>query len=195
MTLPAMKSALRAQALDRRQALEPAVRARAAQSIAEYFDQLAPRLPDGPVAAYWPIRSEIDPRPALARLRACGHASALPVVTPEGLVFRLWGEADSLAPAALGLMEPLAAAPQVEPAILLIPLAAFDRRGHRIGYGKGYYDRALAARPPLATIGIAHSVQEIPEIPDEPHDHPLDFVITEREIVDCRQNRRSAARG
>ncbi|MDB5507589.1 MAG: 5-formyltetrahydrofolate cyclo-ligase [Hyphomicrobiales bacterium] len=190
-----MKTALRAEALERRDRLDAETREAAAEAIARAVESLASRLPGGVVAAYWPIRREADPRPSLARLRTLGHASALPVVTPDRLLFRLWAEADTLAPAPFGLMEPLGSAPLVEPATLLVPLAAFDRRGHRIGYGKGHYDRTLAVLPPVTTVGIAYSVQEIPAIPDEPHDHPLDFVVTEREIVDCRQNRRSAARG
>ncbi|MDB5643970.1 MAG: 5-formyltetrahydrofolate cyclo-ligase, partial [Hyphomicrobiales bacterium] len=99
---------------------------------------------------------------------------------------RQWDEGEPLIKASLGLLEPSPAAPALSPSVLLVPLAAFDRRGHRIGYGRGFYDRALAALGPVTTIGIAFATQEIPTIPDEPHDHPLDFVVTEQEIIDTR---------
>jgi 5-formyltetrahydrofolate cyclo-ligase len=67
-----------------------------------------------------------------------------------------------------------------------VPLAAFDRRGHRIGYGKGFYDRALANLPHATTIGLAFATQEIDHVPDEAHDRALDFVVTEREIITTR---------
>jgi 5-formyltetrahydrofolate cyclo-ligase len=183
------KADLRARALARRDALAPEARAQAGALIAARVAALL--LPDGPVAAYWPIRSETDPRPAAALLRARGHAILLPCVSAGGLVFRLWNEGDSLIRGDLGMMEPGPAAPALSPATLLVPLAAFDRRGHRIGYGKGFYDRALAALGPVAALGIAFATQEIPAIPDEPHDHPLDFVVTEQETIDTRVTRGS----
>jgi 5-formyltetrahydrofolate cyclo-ligase len=171
-------------ALARRDALTPEARGAFSASIAARVAALD--LPDGPVGTYWPIRSEADPRPAAAALSLRGRAIALPCVTPGGLAFRQWREGDGLVPAAFGLMEPASVAPVLKPAVLLVPLAAFDWRGHRIGYGKGFYDRALAALGPVTTIGIAFGLQEIPLIPDEPHDHPLDFVVTEQETIDTR---------
>jgi 5-formyltetrahydrofolate cyclo-ligase len=185
----ATKAALRASALARRDALAPETRVSHSAKIASRVTALD--LPPGDVAAYWPIRSEADPRPAAEMLRAHGRAIALPCVTPGGLVFREWRAGDPLAAGAFGLMEPLPSAAVLAPAILLVPLAAFDRRGHRIGYGKGFYDRALASLGPVTTIGIAFATQEIPLIPDEPHDHPLDFVVTEQEIIDTRALRGS----
>ena len=75
------------------------------------------------------------------------------------------------------------------PDIVFAPLAAFDRRGHRIGFGAGYYDRTLASlrsMKPILAVGTAYSVQEVPAIPEEPHDQRLDLVITETEWIDCR---------
>ncbi len=184
-----LKDALRSQALGRRDALCEASRQEAALAIAGHLAVLAKDLPQGPVAAYWPIRSEADPRAGADDLRQRGHEIALPAVTPHGLVFRRWEVNDPLARAGFGLWEPLPESPQIVPRTLLVPLAAFDRRGHRIGYGKGHYDRALAALGRVLTIGIAFSVQEINLIPDEPHDHPLDFVVTEREILNTAQQR------
>jgi 5-formyltetrahydrofolate cyclo-ligase len=88
----------------------------------------------------------------------------------------------------MGLQEPSTESPETHPDLLFVPLVAFDRAGHRIGYGAGYYDATLAtfaATRPLA-IGLAFSAQEVAAIPAESHDHPLAFVITERETIDCR---------
>ncbi|GJD48899.1 5-formyltetrahydrofolate cyclo-ligase [Methylobacterium crusticola] len=183
------KAALRASALARRDGLGPAARAAASARIAESVLAL-PELRDFAVlGAYWPIRSEVDVRPLIAGLRARGQGVALPQVAPEGLVFRLVRDADALAPAGFGLSEPGPDAPAVRPRALLVPLAAFDRRGHRIGYGKGYYDRALAALGadgPVLAVGIAFAAQETPCVPDGPHDRRLDRVVTEAGILHPR---------
>ena len=87
------------------------------------------------------------------------------------------------------IREPAASAQSVEPDLLFVPLACFDRRGHRIGFGAGHYDRTLAAlraRRPVTAVGVAYSAAQAAEIPDEPHDQRLDFVLTERELIDCR---------
>lgn len=178
------KADLRAAALARRDALTPEARARAAEAMAALLARLP--LPEGPLALYWPIRSEADPRPAAILFSRERRALCLPVVTSSGLTFREWVWGDALQPGPMGLSEPLIDAHAVTPAALIAPLAAFDRRGHRIGYGKGFYDRALAALPHAMTIGLAFATQEIDAVPDEAHDRALDFVVTEREIITIR---------
>jgi len=186
MTEPTAKDLRRKEALNRRSALTPEQRAEFSLHIAERVLPFADKMGGGPVGGFWPIRSEIDPRPALLELDTLGIRSALPVVTPSGLIFRAWKIGDAMAEGPFGLREPEATAPEVSPLALLVPLAAFDRRGHRIGYGAGYYDRAIArlsAIGPLLTIGIAFSVQEIDRVPDEPHDRSLDVIVTEKETI------------
>lgn len=137
------------------------------------------------VGGYWPIRGEVDPRPLLAVLAQRGLATALPLIVGDDLAFHRWAVGDRLVPAGLGTFGPEEAAPSIVPSILLVPLVGFDRRGHRLGYGRGFYDRViarLAAAGPLVTIGLAYALQEAPEIPIEPHDRPLDLIATEREI-------------
>jgi len=80
---------------------------------------------------------------------------------------------------AFNIPEPLATAPKVVPAIVLVPLLAFDATGHRLGYGGGYYDRTLRGLPAARAIGVAYAGQEVPLLPHMEHDHPLDAVITE----------------
>ena len=89
---------------------------------------------------------------------------------------------DRLAPNAYGIAEPLATAPEVRPAVVLVPLLAFDAEGHRLGYGGGYYDRTFDLLPGMTLIGVAYSGQKVALVPREKHDHPLDLVITENGI-------------
>lgn len=185
-----MKSELRRAALARRDALDPAVRTEGGLSVAGHA-LAVPGLADAPlVGAFWPIRSEIDPRPLIERLFALGRRVALPKVTPDGLVFREWKAGEALVRGGFGLSEPRDDLPPLDPTALIVPLAAFDRTGQRIGYGRGYYDRAIARlsrNGPVLTVGIAFSVQEVETVPAEPHDRPLDHIVTEGGPVPLRR--------
>jgi 5-formyltetrahydrofolate cyclo-ligase len=185
------KSELRRQALDRRRDVEPTTRAALSARLALVGLEWARRWRPRVVAAFSPIRDEPDTGPLLAALQAHGFATALPVVAGRSapLAFRLWRAGEPLARSALGVPEPVAAAPVAEPDLLFVPLAAFDRRGHRIGYGAGHYDRALKrlrGKGPIRAVGVAYAVSEIDAAPDEPHDERLDFILTEREWIDAR---------
>lgn len=176
------KAALRSAALERRDGLPADFRRLASIAVADrVLAIIATRSPAGPVAGFWPIRSEIDPRPVMDRLAELGIPLCLPAVTADGLQFRLWRPGDPLRAAGFGLSEPLPDAATCPPDVMLVPLAAFDRRGHRIGYGAGHYDRAIARLRPRLTLGLAFSVQEVEIVPDEPHDRALDWIVTERE--------------
>lgn len=182
MMPPDEKVELRRRALDRRDALDVVLRQMASERVAAYVLDLLATTPPAIVSGFLPIRSEIDPRPAMTALAARGHRLALPCVTADGLVFRLWRPGEALRKAGFGLSEPEAAAPAVDPEIMLVPLAAFDRRGHRIGYGAGHYDRAIARLNPTGhplTMGLAFATQEVEQVPDQPHDQPLDAIVTE----------------
>ncbi len=177
-----VKAALRAEALARRAALDDLTRQKAADRLAAAVDALA-IAPGAVVSGFVPVRGEIDVMPLLAALAARGHPLALPVVMgPTELVFRRWRPGAALEAAGFGLLHPPPEAGAVDPDVLLVPLAAFDRRGHRIGYGRGYYDRALArldAAGRRRAIGVAFAVQEVPAVPDEPHDRRLDALLTD----------------
>ncbi|MGJ3262621.1 MAG: 5-formyltetrahydrofolate cyclo-ligase [Salinarimonas sp.] len=180
------KPALRAEGLARRDALDPAFRAEAARGLAHTLMALPELAGIGTIAGYWPLRSELDPRPALVALAERGHRIALPVVTEPSLVFRAWTPGTPLVRGPFGVEAPGPEAEVLRPRALLVPLARFDRARHRIGYGKGHYDRALAALEgagPVLAIGVAFSVQEAHTIPAEDHDRRLDMVVTEAEIV------------
>jgi 5-formyltetrahydrofolate cyclo-ligase len=186
----ALKALLRADALARRDAIPPDDRAAIAEQIATrpLPVEVSPALI---VSAYMPIRSELNPLPLLRRFGDEGARLALPAVTGRGqpLSMRAWSIGEPLVRGQWGIREPDAAAESVQPDVLLVPLAAFDRRGYRIGYGAGYYDltiRTLRAAKQIVAIGVAFAAQEIPEVPDLPHDERLDLVLTESGVVDCR---------
>ncbi|RJF77151.1 5-formyltetrahydrofolate cyclo-ligase [Rhodopseudomonas palustris] len=184
------KNDLRTAALARRQALSAAERDAAAAAIA------ARGLPveltaDAVVSGYAPIRGELDPHPLMQALGARGARLALPAVEQPGqpLRFHAWQPGDAMIRSPLGIDEPRRDAPELIPDILLVPLAAFDTLGHRIGYGAGYYDRtleALRAARPIVTVGLAFAVQQIAAVPAAAHDVALDYVLTERETLNFR---------
>lgn len=182
------KAALRRDALARRSALTQDEREQASTRIARSCIELLERhrQPGDVLAGYWPIRGEIDPRPVLDAHHRSGLPCALPAIVADDMVFRSWTPHDQLVPGGFGTLAPGEEAPIVTPHVVLVPLLAFDRGLHRLGYGRAFYDRALAslrAGGPVLTIGIAHSVQEIAAVPSEPHDQRLDMIVTEREIL------------
>lgn len=139
----------------------------------------------GPVSAYWPMRSEADPRPILEVLHERGLKLCLPALVARRMIFRRWAPYEPIVPGGFGTLVPDPAQPEIVPAILIVPLAAFDRRGFRIGYGKGHYDAKLAELGAVTSIGIAYAAQEIDAVPEEPHDRRLDWIVTERETIRC----------
>ena len=185
-----LKIELRKIALARRDALGADVRAAAAQAIAARpFPMPVP--PGAIVSGFMPLKSEINPLPLMRTLADAGAKLALPVVAGKGrpLIMRAFTFRDVLASGVWGIREPKPEAPEVFPDILLVPLLAFDRSGHRIGYGAGYYDMtitALRARKSVAAVGIAFAAQEVAQVPSTPRDARLDLVLTEHEIIDVR---------
>jgi 5-formyltetrahydrofolate cyclo-ligase len=190
MTATLSKADLRAAALAKRDALSDEQRAAAAQGLAKRGLPFA-ITPGMVVSAYSPIRNEIDPVPLMRKLAEQGAKLALPAVLARGksLAFRAWSPDDRLMLGPLGIPEPSPAAAEMIPDVMLIPLAAFDRQGHRIGYGAGHYDYTLAHLrkvKAIAAVGIAFAVQEIRAVPALPHDVALDYVLTEKKMFDFR---------
>ncbi len=136
------------------------------------------------ISGFMPIRSEVDIRPLMARLRERGARLCLPVVLDrENIVFRAFEREAPLVQTGFGTTGPGPQAEELNPEILLVPLSAFDDTGNRIGYGAGHYDRAIdrlranGMVPKL--IGIAFDVQKVEKVPAEPHDVQLDAILTE----------------
>jgi 5-formyltetrahydrofolate cyclo-ligase len=184
------KVVLRRDAIARRDALPVDVRQAAAEAIAERRFPL-PLAPGVIVSGFMPLGNEINPLPLMRKLAEEGVRLALPVVAGRGkaLVMRAWTFAAPLTAGVWGIREPTPEAAEVEPDILLVPLLAFDRTGHRLGYGGGYYDRTIAelrARKSVVALGVAYSAQEVPKVPATPRDARLDLVLTEREVIDLR---------
>ena len=176
-TAAEVKARLRTEAMRRRREAARTVAGSAAAIAAR-----AAELPAGPVVSgYLPIRDEIDPRPLMEALAPRARI-ALPKVRADRMWFLVMGAGDSLERGGFGLTEP-SGGEEVVPDVLLVPLLAFTRAGGRLGYGKGHYDRYLAAHPGRRTVGIAFAAQEMPELPLEAHDARLDAILTERELI------------
>lgn len=193
MTALSPKAALRAGAAERRDGLEIDDRLEWDQAIAGHL--LVSGLLDGVagvVAAYWPMRSEADPRPVLVALKERAVVTALPALVPRAdghgreIQFRAWSPWQAIVPGGFGTLVPGEDAEAVQPACLIVPLLAFDAGCRRLGYGKGHYDRAISAlklRGPVLSIGLAYAAQEVGEVPVEPHDQLLDAIVTENGVL------------
>ncbi len=184
------KAELRAAVLAKRDALPAVARAAAAEAIAQRAFPV-PIRPGTIVSGFMPMKSEINPLPLLRKLVEQGASLALPAIARRGkpLIMRAYAFGDDLARGQWDIREPKPEAAEVAPDILIVPLACFDRAGHRIGFGAGYYDmtiNALRAKKKVAAIGIAFAAQEIPQVPATPRDARLDLVLTERETIDFR---------
>ncbi|MCX7310972.1 MAG: 5-formyltetrahydrofolate cyclo-ligase [Alphaproteobacteria bacterium] len=184
-----LKADLRKTALARRDALPAAERQAAAEAIASRRFPLpaAGKI----VSGFSPLKSEINPLPLMRKLADAGARLALPVVAGRGLplIMRAYAFGQELNAGVWGIREPKDDAPELDPDILIVPLAAFDRRGNRIGYGAGYYDRTirrLRSIKPVVAVGIAYAAQEVAEVPTTSRDETLDLVLTEREVIDLR---------
>lgn len=185
----ALKARLRADAAARRAAIPRADAEAAALAVRDRILAAGIVPSGGKVSGFWPVNDEFDPRPTLEALAACGHTLCLPVVIAKGrpLAFRAWAPGAPLERAAFGLSVPRWDAPPAVPDFLMVPLLAFDRRGFRLGYGGGYFDRTIetlrAHTKPIVALGVAYAAQEVAEVPTLPHDQRLDGVATERELI------------
>lgn len=169
-----------------RAAAHAAGQGRAAMAVRDRFLRHVPVESGTVTAGYVPIRDELDPNPLLDALASAGATCCLPVILGRGqpLRFRLWRPGDALVSGPFGVPAPAEAAAEVAPTLVLVPMLGFDRKGHRLGYGAGFYDRTLdrlRRHGRVLAIGLAYAGQELPLIPADPHDQPLDWIVTERE--------------
>ncbi len=164
----------------------------AAARLADHFLETIALPAPAIVAGYWPIREEISSLTLLRLLHERGQPCALSRLDAEGepLSFRRWSPGDPLEDGPFDIPQPRAAAPACAPDALLIPLLAFDRQGHRLGYGRGYYDRALAelkAKKTICAVGLAFAVQEVQHVPAASHDIQLDYIATEKACLPIKK--------
>ena len=191
------KAAMRHEVLARRDAMREAARVEASLAIAEKADAELSFEPGKIVSGFLPIRSELDPRPLMLLLADRGARLCVPAIVDGHLEFRELIQGCELEPQGFGTYAPGPEATVLDPDIMLVPMSAFDARCHRIGYGRGYYDRAIETltgkgKAPLLA-GLAFAVQEVPEVPVEAHDVGLDFIVTERGVYRAERKPRGGA--
>jgi 5,10-methenyltetrahydrofolate synthetase len=163
-----------------RLAVAVGVRQECATHIGSQLDHLIPSSAATIISVYWPFRGELDLRPWMASAHGRGIRVALPVVVAKAtpLVFRAWHPGASLKPGVWNIPVPADGA-EVTPTVVLAPLVGFDPDGYRLGYGGGFFDRTLAALSPRPlAIGVGHPVGALPTIYPQPHDIPMDWIVT-----------------
>lgn len=175
-----MKVEARKAAMAARKQAFAAGQGQAAELLAKYLADRGGQV----LAGYMPMRTEIDPLPAMA---AHQGPVCVPVIEAPAtpLRFRRWSPEARMVEGAFGALIP-EAGEWLEPDVLIVPLLAFDARGFRLGYGGGFYDRtleALRARRPILAVGFAFAAQEIAEVPLDPTDQPLDAIVTENGLT------------
>ncbi len=181
--MPDAKKELRAEALLRRKTAFERHGPEASRTIAAHGLDFLRLKAEAVVSGFAAIRDEINPAPLMVWLQAEGFRLALPVMQgrDKPLLMRSWSPGDMMAPAAWGIAEPLDDKPTLEPDVVLVPLLAFDERGHRLGYGGGFYDRTLRRLrklKPIVAVGLAYDEQKVDAVPAESYDEKLDWVLT-----------------
>jgi 5,10-methenyltetrahydrofolate synthetase len=180
----AWRKTLRTQLIEARNALPAETLTRYRETIDRHLTTAFPGLGRGILAFCWPYKGEYDARFLARTLREQGAVTALPlVVAPKTpLVFREWHPGVRLASGVLGIPYPVGSR-EVAPDSVIVPLVGFDDAGYRLGYGGGYFDRTLAAlaRKPVV-IGVAYESAHLDTIHPQPHDIPMDWIVTERGI-------------
>lgn len=196
LTTPSERQNQRAELRERRANLTPIARLSAAEGIARTLEQLPEFLTSQHIAGYWANAGELSLHTAVSRLLRRGQIYYLPMIQSQrDLRFAAWQPSAPLIINRYGIPEPdVSLENSIAPADLdlaLLPLLGFNRRGYRLGFGGGYYDRSYAflsdqPRPskPLL-VGIGYSLQELPELTGKSWDVHMDFVATERELIFC----------
>jgi len=187
---PPCKALLREELRQRRRTLSPQDQSAAARTVAIHIA----RIPGWPtarrIALYLASDGEIDTAPLSADCRAAKKQLFLPVIGEKNLMeFAEWKPGSELATNRYGIPEPPRSAQRCTAAaldIIVLPLVAWDRTGGRLGMGGGYYDRALAGVNGPLLVGLAHAVQQVPQVPRDEWDIPLDYVVTDSALHCCQ---------
>ncbi len=180
------KSALREYASARRRLAHRQSGPGAGVRATDHFLANVPVAPGEIVSGYWPVREEFDVMPLLRRLSGAGYCCALPYVDKKrhALVFREWRPGTTMLEGLFRIPEPTEAAAVLMPTLLLVPLLAYDAEGFRLGYGGGYYDKALAelraAGGRVLAIGMAFAEQMVERVPHGEMDERMDWIVTEQ---------------
>jgi len=188
------RKAKRAVLIERRLAMPAAERAAHNEAITAALIQVLSSFSAALIGFFWPFKGEYDPRPFVRSLHAKGTRLALPVVVEKAkpLIFREWWPGMAMTSGIWNIPVP-ATGEAVEPDVLLVPMIGFDRQAFRLGYGGGYYDRTLGALPTRPrTVGIGFGLSQIATIHPQPHDIPMDLVVTERGLFPAIADARHA---
>src|SRR5437763_10655794 len=182
--LKVWRTELRAKLIARRLAADPTDRARWSAAIEAHLERLLTDVSGKIVAFCWPDQAEYDARSLILRFLARGARAALPVVVAprQPMVFRAWTPDTKTVPGVYDIPIPVDSS-EVIPDVALIALAGLDDAGYRLGYGAGFFDRTFAVIAPRPlTIGVGFELARVPTIHPQPHDIPLDYIVTERGI-------------
>ena len=191
MSGDALKHSLRQEILKQRNALSLKEKKKRSYAVIERFMGNVPFEKKDIIGAYYPLGHEVDIKLMLPTLQEKGYRVALPCIIEKDapMIFRNFThESDLISHSLFRIWEPPATHTELFPTIITIPLAVCDEHGNRIGFGGGYYDRTLprlAQRHPILTVGIAYDFQVIAYVPSEPHDYPLDCIITDKRVILC----------
>jgi len=180
-TLKVWRTRLRAELDARRFPADPTDRARWSAANEAQHQRLLTNVSGKIVAFCWPYQPEYEARPLILRFLTRGARAALPVVVAprQPMVFREWTLETKLVAGVYDIPVPVES-PEVLPAVALMPLAGFDDAGYRLGYGGGFFDGTLAVVTPRPlAIGVGFELARLPTIHPQPHDIPLDYVVTE----------------
>jgi 5-formyltetrahydrofolate cyclo-ligase len=182
------KSLLRQRAVEARRAIPPSSLAIMSADVGRNLESLREYREARTLAAYVAKDDEVQTAPILEMAVSSGKTVVVPLVdVPSGsLLFFRVARMDELSPGHFGVLEPKRGPRPValsETDLVLVPLLAWDSRGHRLGYGKGYFDRALANRGSALAIGLAFECQRVERVPEEPHDVRLDVLVTEKRVL------------
>jgi 5-formyltetrahydrofolate cyclo-ligase len=180
-----LRQAQRAELLARRRALGLHDRKRYAESLTAHLLGTLHLRAYTVLGFYWPIRGELDLRSLARRYVDSGGIAALPVVVEKNAPVEFWQWKPG-ATMQRGLWNIPAPAERrvVVPNVLLIPLVGYDAAGYRLGYGGGYYDRTLgAAEPRPLCVGVGYDEAEVATIHPQPHDVPMDLIVTEQRVL------------
>ena len=183
--LARLKRGLRSRARAARAALPAATRATANLRLTGHLRAWLGARRGAAVAGFWPLPDEVDLKLFLEDWHDQGGVALLPRMqgAARPLRFLRWTPAMPLELAAYDVAEPPADAPEHRPDVVLVPLLAVDRAGHRLGYGGGFYDRTLAALGDVEAVGVAFDVQRVDALPRGVHDRPLDHLVTESGVM------------
>lgn len=185
------RKAKRAELIAQRVAMEGIRRRQLNAAISAHIEAGFALLAGMTVGFCWPFKGEFDARFVVRKFRNLGAAAALPVVVAKAapLQFRAWWPGAPMTRGVYDIPIPDGTA-LVAPDAAIVPMNGFDAQGFRLGYGGGYFDRTLdAISPPPLAIGVAFEFAGLPTIRPQPHDVPMDFVVTEAGIYVAKDAR------